>query len=100
MCFIVIDKLYVMLKSYMRIREKSCNLFTNVVLKKRKGQISFSMHVQIEILGKDANYLKTQLNKRIEARNMTGVKVSVVIVSVARARPAIQLASGTPRQEV
>lgn len=27
---------------------------------------------------KDANYLRTQLNKRIEARNLSGVKVSVV----------------------
>ena len=27
---------------------------------------------------KDANYLRTQLNKRIEARNLEGVKVSVV----------------------
>jgi len=27
---------------------------------------------------KDANYLRTQLNKRIEARRLRGVKVSVV----------------------
>ncbi len=34
--------------------------------------------VKVEIPDKDANYLRTQLNKRIEARNLTGVKVSVV----------------------
>jgi hypothetical protein len=28
--------------------------------------------------GKDANYLRTQLTKRIEARDLGGVKVSVV----------------------
>lgn len=33
--------------------------------------------VTVEVLGKDANYLRTQLNKRIEAREL-GVKVSVV----------------------
>lgn len=27
---------------------------------------------------KDANYLRTQLKKRIEARNVSGVKVSVI----------------------
>ena len=34
--------------------------------------------VQVTIEGKDANYLRTQLNKRIEARNLSSVKVSVV----------------------
>lgn len=35
--------------------------------------------VEVSIEGKDANYLRTQLNKRIEARDMGGqVKVSVV----------------------
>jgi hypothetical protein len=35
--------------------------------------------VEVNIEGKDANYLRTQLNKRIEARDMGGqVKVSVV----------------------
>lgn len=34
--------------------------------------------VKVEVPGKDANYLRTQLNKRIEARSLTGVKVSVV----------------------
>ncbi len=35
--------------------------------------------VKVEIEGKDANYLRTQLNKRIEAREMEGsVKTSVV----------------------
>jgi len=34
--------------------------------------------VQVSIEGKDANYLRTQLNKRIEARNLSSVKVSVV----------------------
>lgn len=33
--------------------------------------------VAVEVPGKDANYLRTQLNKRIEAREL-GVKVSVV----------------------
>ncbi len=34
--------------------------------------------VQVTIEGKEANYLRTQLNKRIEARNLSNVKVSVV----------------------
>ena len=34
--------------------------------------------VTVEVPGKDANYLRTQLNKRIDARNLSGVKVSVV----------------------
>jgi hypothetical protein len=34
--------------------------------------------VKVEVSGRDANYLRTQLNKRIEARNLTGIKVSVV----------------------
>ena len=34
--------------------------------------------VAVTVEGKDANYLRTQLNKRIEARNLSRVKVSVV----------------------
>jgi isocitrate dehydrogenase kinase/phosphatase len=34
--------------------------------------------VEVSIEGKDANYLRTQLNKRLEARNLKTVKVSVV----------------------
>lgn len=34
--------------------------------------------VEVTMAGKDANYLRTQLNKRIEARTLEGVKVSVV----------------------
>jgi hypothetical protein len=34
--------------------------------------------VEANVVGKEANYLRTQLNKRIEARNLTGVKVSVI----------------------
>ena len=35
--------------------------------------------VKVEVANKDANYLRTQLNKRIEARNLENkVKVSVV----------------------
>ena len=34
--------------------------------------------VQVTVEGKDANYLRTQLNKRIEARVLSNVKVSVV----------------------
>ena len=34
--------------------------------------------VTVTVPGKDANYLRTQLNKRIDARRMSGVKVSVV----------------------
>jgi len=35
--------------------------------------------VKVEIEGKDANYLRTQLNKRIEVRDLEGkVKTSVV----------------------
>ena len=33
--------------------------------------------VSVEIAGKDANYIRTQLNKRIDAKNLR-VKVSVV----------------------
>ena len=34
--------------------------------------------VVVEVPGKDANYLRTQLNKRIEARNIHTLKVSVI----------------------
>jgi isocitrate dehydrogenase kinase/phosphatase len=34
--------------------------------------------VEVSIEGRDANYLRTQLNKRIDARNLRNVKVSVV----------------------
>ncbi len=35
--------------------------------------------VRVEVESKDANYLRTQLNKRIEARDIVGkIKVSVV----------------------
>ena len=34
--------------------------------------------VEVSMEGRDANYLRTQLNKRIEARNLRNVKVSVV----------------------
>ncbi len=34
--------------------------------------------VSVEVPGKDANYLRTQLNKRIDARNLHSLKVSVV----------------------
>ena len=34
--------------------------------------------VAVDVEGKDANYLRTQLNKRIDARGLEGVKVSVV----------------------
>ena len=34
--------------------------------------------VAVNVAGKDANYLRTQLNKRIDARNLSSVKVSVV----------------------
>jgi len=34
--------------------------------------------VEVSIEGRDANYLRTQLNKRIEARNLRNIKVSVV----------------------
>jgi len=34
--------------------------------------------VTVEVPEKDANYLRTQLNKRTEARRLRGVKVSVV----------------------
>jgi len=34
--------------------------------------------VQVNIVDKDANYLRTQLNKRIEARSQENIKVSVV----------------------
>ena len=35
--------------------------------------------VEVTVKGKDANYLRTQLNKRIEARGLEGkIKVSVV----------------------
>ena len=34
--------------------------------------------VVVNVEGKDANYLRTQFNKRIEARTLEGVKVSVI----------------------
>ena len=34
--------------------------------------------VSVTVSGKDANYLRTQLNKRIDARNLSSVKVSVI----------------------
>ncbi len=34
--------------------------------------------VAVSVDGKDANYLRTQLNKRLLARNLSGVQVSVV----------------------
>ena len=34
--------------------------------------------VTVDVEGKEANYLRTQLNKRIDARGLTTVKVSVV----------------------
>ena len=34
--------------------------------------------VTVSVSGKDANYLRTQLNKRIDAKNLSGIKVSVV----------------------
>ena len=34
--------------------------------------------VEVNVSGKDANYLRTQLKKRIEARELKAVKVSVV----------------------
>lgn len=34
--------------------------------------------VMVEVEGKDANYIRTQLNKRIQAHGLQGVKVSVV----------------------
>lgn len=34
--------------------------------------------VEVTVEGRDANYLRTQLNKRIEARGLKGIKTSVV----------------------
>ncbi len=34
--------------------------------------------VTVSVPGKDANYLRTQLTKRLLARNLSGVQVSVV----------------------
>ena len=34
--------------------------------------------VSVNVDGKDANYLRTQLNKRINARQLSRIKVSVV----------------------
>ncbi len=34
--------------------------------------------VEVNVEDKEANYLRTQLNKRIEARTLEGIKVSVV----------------------
>ena len=34
--------------------------------------------VTVDVSGKDANYMRTQLNNRIEARRLRGVRVSVV----------------------
>jgi hypothetical protein len=34
--------------------------------------------VEVSLAGKEANYLRTQLNKRVDARYLRGLKVSVV----------------------
>ena len=34
--------------------------------------------VVVEVEGRDANYLRTQLNKRIEARELKDVQISVI----------------------
>jgi hypothetical protein len=34
--------------------------------------------VAVNVLGKEANYLRTQLNKRMEAKRLSNIKVSVV----------------------
>ena len=34
--------------------------------------------VEVSVTGKEANYLRTQLSKRIEARDLESVKVSVI----------------------
>ena len=34
--------------------------------------------VEVSVKGKEANYLRTQLSKRIEARDLESVKVSVI----------------------
>ncbi|MDH5743499.1 MAG: hypothetical protein OEZ52_08140 [Candidatus Aminicenantes bacterium] len=34
--------------------------------------------VEVSMEGIDANYLRTQLNKRIEAKRLEGIKVSVI----------------------
>jgi hypothetical protein len=34
--------------------------------------------VEVSIQGREANYIRTQLNKRIEARSLEDVKVSVI----------------------
>jgi len=41
----------------------------------REGEANL---VEASIVGKEANYLRTQLNKRIEARALEGIKISVV----------------------
>jgi hypothetical protein len=33
--------------------------------------------VTVDVEGKDPNYVRTQLNKRIEAQGLSGIKVSV-----------------------
>ena len=39
---------------------------------------SMNSLVTVDVEGKDANYLRTQLNKRIEVRKLQSIKVSVV----------------------
>ena len=34
--------------------------------------------VSVDVEGKDANYIRTQFKKRIEARGLSGIKTSVV----------------------
>ena len=34
--------------------------------------------VEVSVTGKEANYLRIQLNKRIDARNLSGLNVSVI----------------------
>lgn len=40
-----------------------------------KGEANLA---SVNVEGRDVNYLRTQLNKRIDAKNITNIKVSVV----------------------
>jgi len=52
--------------------------FQYVLGQNQEGMVGTENLVTVNVEGKDANYLRTQLNKRIDARRMRGVKVLVV----------------------
>ena len=58
-----------------RTYQKSRSKYTPILDRFMEGTDSL---VEVTVEGRDANYLRTQLNKRIEAKGLKKVKTSVV----------------------